>query len=104
MPSLGFLPVNRLREASRRIDDAAAAAGRAPGAIRKVYNLNGLIHATATGPFDGPVDQWVDDIIGVVTTAGISAVSFWPNADHDHQLDAYAADVIPAVKAAQATA
>ena len=103
IPSLGFLPVDRLAEASRRIDDAAAHAGRDRDAVRKVYNLNGMIHATTNGPFDGPADQWVDDIVGVVMSAGIAGVSFWPIADHEHQLDVYAAEVVPAVKAALAS-
>jgi alkanesulfonate monooxygenase SsuD/methylene tetrahydromethanopterin reductase-like flavin-dependent oxidoreductase (luciferase family) len=39
IPSMGYLPPEQVPEAMKRIDDAAAAEGREPTAIRRVYNL-----------------------------------------------------------------
>jgi hypothetical protein len=41
LPSLGYIEVGALAEANARIDDAATAAGRPPGAIRRMLNLLG---------------------------------------------------------------
>ena len=100
MPSLGFLPPDRVGDASRRIDDAAADAGRDPTAIRKVYNLNGMIGTGSAEPFQGSVDQWVDDIVTLVEGAGMNAFSYWPDGDHEAQIALFAEEVVPAVRAA----
>ncbi|MDN5758028.1 MAG: LLM class flavin-dependent oxidoreductase [Tomitella sp.] len=41
LPSLGYIDAAGIAEASARIDDAAAAAGRTPTDIRRVLNING---------------------------------------------------------------
>src|SRR5699024_848285 len=43
VPSLGFVDEDRLVQATARIDAAAAAAGRDPGEIRRVLNINGQV-------------------------------------------------------------
>ena len=53
-----------------RIDDAAAGAGRDPPAIRKVYNLDGMIGTGVRASRSAArVDQWVDDIVALVDEA-----------------------------------
>ncbi len=61
LPTASYLPPERLPEANRRIDEAAASAGRDPSSIRRLYNVGGRItDGAASGFLDGPVDQWVD--------------------------------------------
>ncbi|WP_134773150.1 LLM class flavin-dependent oxidoreductase [Ornithinimicrobium flavum] len=42
LPSMGYLPPDRLPEANARIDEAAEKAGRAPGDVVRLYNVAGL--------------------------------------------------------------
>ncbi|MFV0525167.1 MAG: LLM class flavin-dependent oxidoreductase [Acidimicrobiales bacterium] len=102
LPSLGFLPVDRLGAAIERIDRAALAAGRDPATIRKVYNLNGTIRASgggsgADGPFTGSATRWVEDI-AAVAAVGINGVSYWPDRDHDEQLRRFATEIVPQLR------
>jgi alkanesulfonate monooxygenase SsuD/methylene tetrahydromethanopterin reductase-like flavin-dependent oxidoreductase (luciferase family) len=87
-----------IAEMTARLDDAAAAAGRDPGSIRRVLNVSG---ALTDGPseemFRGPVDQWVDEVTDLVVTLGFDTFILW--ADGDEQLSRFAEDVVPAVRA-----
>lgn len=100
MPSLAYLPVDRAAEAVRRVEAAAAQTGRDPAAIRKVYNLNGLIGDAAQGPFHGPAEQWVEDILSLVEDVGMNAFASWPDRDHRAQIERFAEEVAPEVRAA----
>ncbi|MFJ8114133.1 LLM class flavin-dependent oxidoreductase [Streptomyces sp. NPDC096132] len=102
MPSLGFLGPDRLGEAVARLDDAGARAGRDPGELRKVYNLNGLITPDSRGAFRGPVDQWVDHILEIHREHGMNGFAYWPDEDHDRQLSVFAREVAPAAREALA--
>jgi alkanesulfonate monooxygenase SsuD/methylene tetrahydromethanopterin reductase-like flavin-dependent oxidoreductase (luciferase family) len=102
LPSLSYLGPDRLGEAVARIDDAAVRAGRDPSAIRKVYNLNGLIAPTTRGDFHGPVEQWVEQITGLARDRGMNGFTYWPDEDHERQLGIYAHEVVPAVRQALA--
>ncbi|WP_372410772.1 LLM class flavin-dependent oxidoreductase [Streptomyces luteireticuli] len=103
MPSLGFLPLDRLKDAVARVDDAAREAGRDPARLRKVYNLNGLIGTADSGtPFRGTVRQWIEQITGLVRDFGMNAFVYWPDDDHERQLALFAGEVAPAVREALA--
>ncbi len=91
------------------IDAGAAAAGRLPGAIRRGYNLMGMLTGGAgesrvrprrPGVFIGPVAAWVDLIVGFYEEARQDTFIFWPiSGDERAQIAAFAAEVVPAVKA-----
>ncbi|MGW7052938.1 LLM class flavin-dependent oxidoreductase [Streptomyces sp. NPDC054887] len=98
LPTLSYLPPDRLGEAITRIDDAAHQAGRDPAAIRKVYNLGGLITPAPKGPFHGPAHQWVQEITGLVRDRGMNGFVYWPDQDHQRQLALFAHEVVPAVR------
>ncbi|MFG2848973.1 LLM class flavin-dependent oxidoreductase [Kitasatospora sp. NPDC048296] len=100
LPSLTYLGLDRLGEAVARIDEAAVRAGRDPGAIRKVYNLNGLITPNSAGDFQGPVEQWVEQMTALVRDRGMNGFVYWPNEDHERQLGVFAHEVVPAVRQA----
>jgi alkanesulfonate monooxygenase SsuD/methylene tetrahydromethanopterin reductase-like flavin-dependent oxidoreductase (luciferase family) len=102
VPSMGRVSLEALRRSSELIDEAALAAGREPSAIRRVYNIGGLITDTGGGDgvLVGPVGQWVETLIGWADDPGIDAFVFWPTADELAQVERYAAEVVPAVREA----
>jgi alkanesulfonate monooxygenase SsuD/methylene tetrahydromethanopterin reductase-like flavin-dependent oxidoreductase (luciferase family) len=99
VPSLGYMGADAFREASARIDEAATAAGRDPGVIRRLYNIGGAIAdgPMGDGPLDGPPDRWVDALTSLALDLRVDAFIFWPS-DTD-SLRRYAVEVVPAVRA-----
>jgi alkanesulfonate monooxygenase SsuD/methylene tetrahydromethanopterin reductase-like flavin-dependent oxidoreductase (luciferase family) len=103
MPSSPAVPPARLAAAQARIDDAAAAAGRDPAAVRRLYNISGRITAAGGGGFlDGPAAQWVEQLLPLVVETGMDTFVLWPSEDPSAQLQAFAAEVVPALRAAVA--
>ena len=103
VPSMGRVSIESLRDASRRIDEAALAAGRDPGEIRRVYNIGGMIaDGGAEGVLVGPARHWVETLTGWADDPGIDAFIFWPTADELTQVERFAAEVAPAVREALA--
>lgn len=100
VPSMGRVSLAGLRESSKRIDEAALAAGREPAAIRRVYNIGGLIADSGAGEgvLVGPVGQWVETLAEWAVDPGIDAFIFWPTADTLPQVERFAAEVAPAVR------
>lgn len=98
VPSSGWMPPEDLPDPLRRIEDAAARAGRDPAAIRRVYNIGGTIGPSAGGWFVGPTAKLVDEI-GRLIEIGMDAFVFWPTGeDPVAQVEAFAAEVAPAVR------
>jgi alkanesulfonate monooxygenase SsuD/methylene tetrahydromethanopterin reductase-like flavin-dependent oxidoreductase (luciferase family) len=98
VPSFGYMGVDAFRDASARIDEAAVAAGRDPAAIRRVYNIGGLVTdgSRAEGPLDGPVAQWVETLSSWARDLGVDTFIYWP--PDTASLERYAAEVVPAVR------
>ncbi|OLB64816.1 MAG: monooxygenase [Actinobacteria bacterium 13_2_20CM_2_72_6] len=96
IPSLrGELPP--LRDMAARLDDAAAEAGRDPGAIRRVLNVSGAItDGAAEGLFNGPVEHWVEQLTELAVRDGFD--TFILAADAPGQLARFAEEVVPAVR------
>ena len=102
VPSSGYLPPERLAAAQARIDDAAAAAGRHPAAIRRLYNVSGRIGPGGRGFLDGPAGQWVEQLLPLVVETGMDTFVLWPTESPAGQLQAFAAEVAPALREAVA--
>ena len=86
-----------------RLDEAAAAAGRDPAAIRRVLNVGGAItDGRSEGPFRGPAAQWVDQLTDLVVRTGFDTFVLW--ADGPDQLARFAEEVVPATRASVAAA
>ena len=102
VPSSSYLPPARLPDAQARIDDAAAAAGRDPVAIRRLYNISGRVGPGGGGFLDGPAAQWVDQLLPLVTEIGIDTFVLWPSESPASQLERFAAEVAPALREAVA--
>ena len=106
VPSIGYIGLDGARAASKQIDEAALAAGRDPSAIRRIYNIGGLITdgPGGEGTIVGPVGQWVETLAEWAIDPGIDAIAFWPTADELTQVERFAAEVVPAVREALASA
>src|SRR5207248_310311 len=85
-----------VRDMVRRLDDAAAEAGRDPAAIRRVLNVSGAItDGPVEGLFNGPVPHWVEQLTGLVVRDGFD--TFVLATDAPGQLARFAEEVVPAV-------
>jgi alkanesulfonate monooxygenase SsuD/methylene tetrahydromethanopterin reductase-like flavin-dependent oxidoreductase (luciferase family) len=102
VPSSSYVPPERLPAAQARIDDAAAAAGRDPAAVRRLYNISGRIGPGGGGFLDGPAGQWVEQLLPLVTETGMDTFVLWPSEAPDRQLELFAAEVAPALREAVA--
>jgi alkanesulfonate monooxygenase SsuD/methylene tetrahydromethanopterin reductase-like flavin-dependent oxidoreductase (luciferase family) len=89
--------VEQIADMTRQLDSAVAAAGRSPSDLRRVLNVSGSITAgTSGGVFDGPVDQWVEDLTEFSVSYAFDTFIFW--GEGDGQLDVFAQEVVPAAR------
>jgi alkanesulfonate monooxygenase SsuD/methylene tetrahydromethanopterin reductase-like flavin-dependent oxidoreductase (luciferase family) len=99
VPSAPWAPREDLPGYVDRIRRAALDAGRDPRSIRRVYNLMGSIGPGTGEPFVGPVSSWVEELTRTAEV-GIDAFVFWPSTeDRIGQIEAFAGEVAPAVRA-----
>jgi alkanesulfonate monooxygenase SsuD/methylene tetrahydromethanopterin reductase-like flavin-dependent oxidoreductase (luciferase family) len=84
IPSQSYLPPEQVPQAMQSIDDAAAAEGRDPKEIRRIYNLI---------TDEPPVPEQIADF---ATELGFDSFVFSPQ--DAHELEQLAHDVIPAVR------
>ena len=83
---------------SARLDEAAVEAGRQPGEIRRILNVNGEITDGRTdGMLRGPVDQWVEELTGFALNYGFDTFILWE--DGEGQMRRFAEQVAPGVRA-----
>lgn len=102
VPSLAYLPPPELAQRAALLEEAAAAVGRDPGAIRRVYNVGGSITPAVEQRDDaivGPPDHWVATLLELAGTHRIDTFVLWPSGDVDAQLDLFCTEVAPAVRA-----
>ena len=89
--------LQKIADMTRRLDDAAAAAGRDPASIRRILNVNGVItEGGSNGMLQGPLNQWVEELTGLATTYGFDTFIFW--GEGEGQLRRFAEQVAPAVR------
>lgn len=96
LPSLAYLQPGDLERGSRIIDEAGIAAGREPGEIRRLLNINGRFTERSGGMLDGPPEQWVDQLLELVLQHGTS--TFILASDDPDVLRTFAAEVVPALR------
>ena len=102
VPSLGYSPPEKLPELHRRIDAGAEKAGREPGEIRRVYNVNGRIGPEGAGLLEGATSKWIDALSRFALEFGMDTFIYWPSEDHERQVELFANEVVPAVREAVA--
>jgi alkanesulfonate monooxygenase SsuD/methylene tetrahydromethanopterin reductase-like flavin-dependent oxidoreductase (luciferase family) len=101
VPSSSYVPPDQLPDRQARIDEAAASAGRQPTAIRRVYNVMGLVREErGETEFEGPPAMWVDKLTRLTLEVGMTTYLYWPAADHERQVQVFAHEVAPAVREA----
>jgi alkanesulfonate monooxygenase SsuD/methylene tetrahydromethanopterin reductase-like flavin-dependent oxidoreductase (luciferase family) len=107
LPSLGVLTRDELRAGNELIDAAAEKAGRDPGSIRRIINVQGVIGDTpapprsslpvgylAGEPLAGPPGWWVETLRGFVADR-FDMLVFWPVDTAPDQVGLLAAEVVP---------
>ncbi|HKG26797.1 MAG TPA: LLM class flavin-dependent oxidoreductase [Thermomicrobiales bacterium] len=105
--SAPYVPPEQLPEVHRLIDEGAAQAGRPPTAIRRGYNLMGLLDTGAGGRIRarpgliaGDVDHWVQTIERFARDNRMDTFTFWPVAgDELRQVEVFATEVVPSLRA-----
>jgi hypothetical protein len=110
LPSLPYLPNGAadLVDLNRRIDDAAAEAGREPAAVRRLLNISGRFARTGTGLLNGPPSQWIEELAGLALDHGVSGFILMADGDDKGDDDTgggatliqrFGQEVAPAVRA-----
>jgi alkanesulfonate monooxygenase SsuD/methylene tetrahydromethanopterin reductase-like flavin-dependent oxidoreductase (luciferase family) len=105
LPSFGVLDRDELRAGNATIDAAAEKAGRDPGEIRRIVNIQGLIGEPPGPsraelpvgylmgePLVGPVDWWVEELAGFVDD-GFDTLIFWPVDATSDQVELFACEI-----------
>jgi alkanesulfonate monooxygenase SsuD/methylene tetrahydromethanopterin reductase-like flavin-dependent oxidoreductase (luciferase family) len=102
VPSLGYLGPSKFASVAARLDDAAHREGRDPRAIRRVYNLGGVITdgPIGDGPLVGPVALWVETLSKWALELGIDAFLYAPTDMTTRGIELFASEVAPAVREA----
>ena len=98
LPSFSRMTDAQLASGNAAIDEAAEAAGREPGSIRRLANVPGRFGPPTDGRLDGPVEQWVDQLTDLALQHGFS--TFILAGDDVGAYERIAHEVIPAVRAA----
>jgi alkanesulfonate monooxygenase SsuD/methylene tetrahydromethanopterin reductase-like flavin-dependent oxidoreductase (luciferase family) len=98
LPSLAYLQggLSDLEELHKHIDDGAAAAGRAPSAVRRLLNISGQFAQAGRSLLNGPPQQWAEELAEITLTYGISG--FILMADDALSIERFAAEVAPATR------
>ena len=102
VPGAGVARIAEFEELGARIDEAAAAAGRDPAAIRRIVNVSGVLTdgSRGDGPLEGPVEQWTDTLARWALELRLDAFVLWPPDTGTQQIERFASDVAPAVREA----
>jgi alkanesulfonate monooxygenase SsuD/methylene tetrahydromethanopterin reductase-like flavin-dependent oxidoreductase (luciferase family) len=106
VPSVGsYLRPEELPAMQRRIDDAAAEAGRDPAAIRRMVNVAGSIGGASNGEqgISGSVHDWADLLAGWATELAVDTFILWPTIPGAAQVELFANEVAPRVRVEVAT-
>jgi len=95
-----YLTPEQIPAAHATIDAGALSAGRAPAAIRRIYNVVGTVGdgPRARSGLSGSVDHWVDTLTRWATELGLDTLIFWPAATSSIQVERFAREVVPRVR------
>lgn len=100
LPSMAFVPPERVLELREIIRTAAADAGRDPDAIDYAYNVTvavGRPHGDDRVVAGSPAEV-TERLAGLVDQLGLTALNIWPAGEADEQVAAIAADVVPGLR------
>jgi alkanesulfonate monooxygenase SsuD/methylene tetrahydromethanopterin reductase-like flavin-dependent oxidoreductase (luciferase family) len=104
IPSLGRMTLEELAAGQKMIDSAAGDAGRKPSAIRRMVNIGASL--TDAGATTGgettegeTADAWVERLVELATGYGIDTFILWLSDPRREQIEGFAHDVFPRVRA-----
>jgi alkanesulfonate monooxygenase SsuD/methylene tetrahydromethanopterin reductase-like flavin-dependent oxidoreductase (luciferase family) len=99
VPSLFWAKPELVPEMMRRIDDGAAAAGRAPSEIRRLLNIGGkIVDGKTRALLDGPPEHWVETLKGFALELGFDTFVFWPEDEPLLQVQRFAQEIVPELR------
>ncbi|HZW04089.1 MAG TPA: LLM class flavin-dependent oxidoreductase [Anaerolineaceae bacterium] len=99
IPSSAYVPPEKLPALNRRIDAAAAKAGRHPGQIRRLYNVSGRITTGERGGYlEGPADYWAAELRRLADECGMDSFIFAPQTPGEEQIRRFAEEVAPRLR------
>jgi alkanesulfonate monooxygenase SsuD/methylene tetrahydromethanopterin reductase-like flavin-dependent oxidoreductase (luciferase family) len=104
--SLPYVPPSKLPEINSLIDEGALEAGRSPEAVRRGYNVGGVIRPgagsvgslTPNNSIDGTAGFWADQLVSFYEQHRQDTFIFWGGGDVAQQIEAFAKEVAPAVR------
>ena len=89
---------------ARAVDKAAETAGRSPSAIRRILNVSGAIADQVDmrrgGAIVGSSGLWIDRLAALAVDLRFDTFIFAPMVDLAVQVERFAQDVVPGVRAA----
>ncbi|WP_420122192.1 LLM class flavin-dependent oxidoreductase [Nakamurella sp.] len=98
VPSQAYADPDRTARLTARLDELAIEAGRAPGDIRRIYNVNGRFGAAAGGFLDGPPAHWGAQLTDLVLEQGFSSFLLAPAGDVVASIERFGQEVAPDVR------
>ena len=98
VPSQAYASPERTARLTARLDELTVQAGRAPGDIRRIYNINGRFGATAGGFLDGPPALWAAQLTDLVLDQGFSSFLLAPAGDIVSSIERFGQEVAPDVR------
>ncbi|RAY17142.1 LLM class flavin-dependent oxidoreductase [Actinomadura craniellae] len=97
LPSLPYMQgPDPLTTGNAVIDEAAAAAGRNPAAIRRLLNIAGRFGPPGDQPLSGPPRQWVEELAELTLEHGFSGYVLM--SDDPTAIRTFGEDVAPALR------
>ncbi|GAB2676923.1 LLM class flavin-dependent oxidoreductase [Thalassiella azotivora] len=98
LPSSGYADPDALAVMTRTVDEAAAAAGRDPAEVRRLYNVSGTFGRTSREFLAGHAGEWAEQLTELALGLGTS--TFVLGSDDPDTIRRFAAEVAPAVREA----
>ncbi|WP_270888751.1 LLM class flavin-dependent oxidoreductase [Pedococcus sp. 5OH_020] len=95
LPSQGYADPPALRKLNATIDQAAVAAGRAPAAVRRLYNINGT-YGSGPGFLRGGPRDWAQQLAELTLDEGMS--TYIVGVSTVAEVERFAGEVAPATR------
>lgn len=106
-----YLPYERVAGAQSLVDDGARAAGRDPRTVLRICNIPGTItdrdvrraELSGSEPLRGTAGRWIEVLSDWAVRLRFDVFIFWPEAETPEQVERFALEVAPGVRAAAAS-